>query len=220
MPVGILLDTKTFPETLPIFPLSSVLLLPGGELPLNIFEPRYLNLVQDALATRQRLMGIVMYREEAQRQLPRQEVYQIGCAGRITAFTEKADGRYLITLTGICRFHMEEEIPTIRKYRRIKPDWSAFHDDVIVNANVPFDRKRFLIALHSYSQAMDLQFDPDYLSKIPNFSLITFFAMNLPFSALDRQALLEAPTLEARAEILITLLEMETRSLDEAPKIH
>ena len=191
------------PQTLPIFPLNGVLLLPRGRLPLNIFEPRYLSMVQDALRT-DRLIGMIQPCGAGDPP----PVFSTGCAGRITSFTESEDGRYLITLTGVCRFTVEQELETARGYRRIVARWDKFRNDMEKMVSPDLDRPRLTALLQAYFHKQGLSVDWDTIKDAPDERLTTCLAMICPFEPNEKQALLEAPDLAARAEILLKLLQM------------
>ncbi|MBO6838541.1 MAG: LON peptidase substrate-binding domain-containing protein [Alphaproteobacteria bacterium] len=194
------------PSTLPVFPLTGVLLLPRGVLPLNIFEPRYLNMVQDALAA-DRLIGMTQPRDKAESgQEP--PIYPMGCAGRITAFEETDDGRFLISLKGVCRFRAGEEIPTTRGYRRVRPDWSDFEADLTVPEKQTVDRAALFKSLKAYFAAQGIEASWSALKETPDERLINSLAMICPFDPPEKQALLEAETLCDRAKVLTALVEM------------
>jgi Lon protease-like protein len=193
------------PEVLPVFPLQGALLLPGGRLPLNIFEPRYLNMVGDALA-RDRLIGMVQPCDEAVEQ-GAARIYETGCAGRITAFSEADDGRYLITLTGLIRFSVELELEPARGYRQIVPDFKRFRRDLEEDDGA-IDRERLLDALGAYFTCNSIEGDWDTIRQTPDERLVTSLAMICPFEPPEKQALLEAPTLPQRAETMTAILEM------------
>lgn len=193
------------PETIPVFPLTGVLLLPRGKLPLNIFEPRYLNMVQDALASN-RLIGMIQPRDGGMGNHP--PLYDIGCVGRITSFSETDDGRFLITLTGISRFRIAGEVPTTRGYRRIIADWSAFATDLDEDAPCDLDRTSLDGTLRAYFKQQGISANWDSIAQAPLDRLITSLAMICPFDAPEKQALLESPDLNARAKLLLALVEM------------
>lgn len=201
------LKFQDLPATLPIFPLPGVLLLPRGRLPLNIFEPRYLAMIQDALAG-DRLIGMVQPKPGATNDVGAAEIYPVGCAGRLSAFAETDDGRYLITLTGLCRFTVTEEIATMRGYRRVAADWSAYAQDMEPCCASGLDRERFEAALASYFRVNGMQADWDTIREAPDERLITSLAMICPFAPPEKQALLEAATLADRAQVITTLVEM------------
>lgn len=196
------------PDSLPIFPLNGVLLLPGGQLPLNIFEPRYLAMT-DAALRGVRLIGMVQPRE-----IPRTlsdddtvAVYDTGCAGRITHFEETGDGRYLITLTGVARFKIAEEQPLLNGYRRVRPDWT-YPKDKETSDCLGIDRSRLTRMLEAYFSLQGLECDWKAIDGAPDNRLITCLAMVCPFDAREKQALLEAECCKARATLFMTLLEM------------
>ena len=194
------------PSILPIFPLTGVLLLPRGRLPLNIFEPRYLAMTRDALAG-ERLIGMVQPSDpRAAGDSP--PVYPIGCAGRITSFSETDDGRFLITLTGISRFRFREELPLLEGYRRVVPEWREFARDLSSDDDPGFDRDRLLRGLRAYFQHHKIEADWDAITSVPGDRLVTSIAMICPFEPSEKQALLEAPDLDERARLLTAIVEM------------
>lgn len=196
----------TLPATLPIFPLPGVVLLPRGHLPLNIFEPRYLAMVDDALAG-ERMVGMVQPLD-VQSSHDDPPVYGTGCAGRITHFCETGDGRYLITLTGVSRFTVRGELATDRGYRRVLAGWDGFSGDLQTCLCGAFDRARLVAGLKAYFRVHGITADWAAIETSPEERLITSLAMICPFDATEKQALLEAPDLVERARLLITLVEM------------
>jgi len=194
------------PSILPIFPLTGVLLLPRGRLPLNIFEPRYLAMTRDALAG-ERLIGMVQP-SDPQAAGDNPPVYPTGCAGRITSFSETDDGRFLITLTGISRFHIREELPLLEGYRRVVPEWRDFAGDLAGDDEPSFDRERLLRGLRAYFQHHRIEADWDAITSVPGERLVTSIAMICPFEPSEKQALLEAPDLGERAQLLTAIVEM------------
>ena len=203
---------EELPPVLPIFPLTGVLLLPRGRLPLNIFEPRYLAMTRDALGG-ERLIGMVQPSEPQDDNRGRggaasPPIYPIGCAGRITSFSETDDGRYLLTLTGVSRFHIREELPVLNGYRRIVPDWAPFVRDRDIPTHPRFDRDRFLRGLRGFFTQHQIGADFEAIEKAPAEHLITSIAMLCPFAPSEKQALLEAADLDRRAELLTALIEM------------
>jgi len=193
------------PRSLPIFPLPGVLLLPGGRLPLNIFEPRYLALVRDALAG-DRLIGMIQPRESAA-DVGAAKVYGTGCAGRITAYSETPDGRNAITLTGVIRFACGDELPKIDGYRRVIADYSRFRGD-LAKDDSGIDRDRLVAALRPYFDATGIDVDWGSIKETNDEPLITSLAMICPFGGAEKQALLEAMTLRERVEALTTLMQL------------
>jgi uncharacterized protein len=198
-------ESRVLPDIIPIFPLTGVLLLPRGRLPLNIFEPRYLAMTRDALGG-ERLIGMIQPSDPGEGGM-NPAVYPIGCAGRITSFSETDDGRYLITLTGTSRFRIREELPLLSGYRRVVPDWSAFAGD-LDPAEPRFDRERLVRELKAYFAQRQIEADWSLIDKTPSEHLVSSIAMLCPFAPSEKQALLEAADLNARAELLTALVEM------------
>ena len=201
----------TLPEVLPIFPLTGVLLLPRGRLPLNIFEPRYLAMIHDALGG-DRLVGMIQpaepQRDGVGQGALNPPLYPIGCAGRITQFAETDDHRFLITLTGIARFRIVEELPLLSSYRRVIPDWRPFAEDLAATGDADLDRARLIRGLKGYFAQRQLSVDWNAIDKAPSDYLVTSIAMACPFAPSEKQALLEAADLGERARLLTTLVEM------------
>lgn len=207
---------EQLPDTLPIFPLSGVLLLPGGRLPLNIFEPRYLAMVFDALAGH-RMIGMVQPMQPggyAGDGLPteggRPDVHKVGCAGRIVSFNETEDGRLLLALAGVSRFEIVRELDMAQGgYRRVSSLFSPYcadldHDDEIVE----LDRERLMAALAAFFRGRNLSTDWDAVKQAADANLVTSLSMVLPFGPAEKQALLEAADSSARAKLLVAFLEM------------
>ena len=209
---------EDLPRVIPVFPLTGILLLPDGKLPLNIFEPRYLAMVRDALADEHRLIGMVQPREpdpsdnqgpaDMAAVLEQPAIYTTGCAGRITAFNESDDGRYMITLSGIIRFDVAEEMTLRDGYRRVLADYHRFRGDLSAQAESDINRDRLLGVVRQYFEQQDIKASWETVEATPNDRLVTSLAMTCPFGPNERQALLEANDLTARAEMVITLLEM------------
>jgi len=196
------------PPVLPIFPLSGALLLPGGKLPLNIFEPRYLALVENALGAG-RLIGMIQPSEEEEApEAEHRRLYKVGCVGRICAFSETDDGRYLITLKGVIRFRVGEELDDRGGYRLVRPDYTPYADDLAPPPQVKIDRRRLLAALSTVLSAHDMPLNAKALDHMDNTALMVTTAMVCPFDAREKQALIEAPTAQERADMLQALLEM------------
>jgi len=194
------------PATLPVFPLNGVLLLPNGRLPLNIFEARYLSMTDDALAS-DRLIGMIQPTAgHTNAQVP--ELYPTGCAGRITQFMETSDGRYSITLTGVARFDIGQEIDSMRGYRRVVPDWTRYRDDFEPAADPHFDRDHLLGVLKLYFSNNGIEADWEAIERTEGSRLITTLAMICPFDPPEKQALLLAEASEERAKTMIALMEM------------
>lgn len=214
---GATLRLADLPQTLPLFPLTGALLLPDGRLPLNVFEPRYLALIDDALAARDRLIGMIQPREPGSEGMTRGGVvppptplYSTGCAGRISSFSESGDGRYLITLTGVCRFNIVEELASTRGYRRVVPDFAPWQADLEPRSQArgTIDRDRLIQPLRVYFAAQNVTTDWDVVAQTPDDRLVTTLAMNCPFAPQEKQALLECRTLRELADAVTALIEM------------
>lgn len=204
------------PDTVPVFPLAAALLLPGGRLPLNIFEPRYLQMIDETFAAR-RLVGMIQPGfDGALREDGEPEIVNVGCIGRISSLAETGDGRYLIALQGVCRFRIVEELPVRTPYRqcRITP-FVADLDEDPTGAEV--DRAGLLRTFRSYLEANDLEADWESVSRADNAMLVNALSMMAPYGPAEKQALLEAPDLKTRAQTLIALTEMAVaRDSDDA----
>lgn len=207
-----LASAADLPETLPLFPLPGALLLPRARLPLNLFEPRYLAMLDDALKTEHRLVGMIQPQDDMGRSGVDQ-LHQIGCAGRIISFSETDDGRYLITLGGISRFRFVSKVDGFTPYIRGAVNWSPFEADL--NDEPPdedFDRTAFLKTLSRYFDAVNLSSDWESLSEADEELLINSLSMLCPFEPEEKQALLESPTLADRRQTLYTLMEFAVAS--------
>jgi len=207
---------EQLPDTLPIFPLSGVLLLPGGKLPINVFEPRYLAMVFDALAGH-RLIGMVQPVQPggyAGDGLPtddgRPKVHKVGCAGRIVSFNETEDGRLLLALSGVCRFEVGRELELAQGgYRRVSSIFSPFRADLEhADEMVELDRERLMAALAAFFRGKNLSTDWDAVKQAADGNLVTSLSMVLPFGPVEKEALLEAADTTARAKLLVAFLEM------------
>ena len=196
------------PSVLPLFPLSGALLLPRGQLPLNIFEPRYLSMIDDALKGH-RMIGMIQPDPQgAERPVP--PLFKVGCAGRITQFAESGDGRYIVSLTGVARFALGEEVEAITPYRQSRIDCSAFATDFQPRAGEErVDRDGVLKALRDFAEENNLQIDWDSIHQAPNEALVNALSMMGPFGPREKQALLEAEDLKNRAEVLVAITEIE-----------
>lgn len=193
------------PETIPVFPLEGALLLPGGKLPLRIFEPRYLEMTDDALAT-YRLIGMV---QPAPSGTDKPSLYSVGCVGRLTSWSETENNRYAIVLTGVCRFRLREEVSGPRLYRMVRADYADFLSDLDTDeGDADIDRARLAAGVKQFFgryQKTDLW---STISELPAGLLVNSLAMVCPFAPAEKQALLEAPTLTDRARLLLALIEM------------
>ncbi len=198
------------PEVLPVFPLPGALLLPRARLPLNIFEPRYLAMLDDTLKSEHRLIGMIQPLGDSS-QPPK--LHKIGCAGRVTSFSETEDGRYLIALSGVCRFRIEGEVDGFTPYRRVRPDWEDFEGDLDgPEQDRGFDREGFLALLKQYFEAANLSSDWGSLQDAPAEMLINSLSIMCPFSVEEKQALLETPRLGDRRDTLCALLRFAIAS--------
>jgi Lon protease-like protein len=201
--------TADLPQMIPVFPLDGALLLPGGDLPLQIFEPRYLNMIDDVMAG-DRIIGMIQTRPGGDRMRPK--LSDVGCAGRITSYAETSDGRYLITLTGVCRFDAGAELVIPTPYRQLRARYDRFEADLTEQGETPTPeaaRNRFAEALKRYLNRRELDIDWETAQTAPLEALVNSLAMGLPFEPAEKQALLEAPTLTGRFETLATLLEID-----------
>ncbi len=203
------------PNTLPIFPLTAAIVLPRTELPLNIFEPRYLNMVNDALGSH-RMIGMIQPDPQGDTE---SAVCSTGCAGRITQFRETADCRIEMVLTGVCRFDVAEELPTTRGYRLVVPDWSRFerdyadHDDEVRDLH-----DQFIRTLQRYFDVKELEADMPMLERLPTARLMDSLIMALPLSAAEKQMLLESVGAEHRLRHFIGLLDGDLELPDTATR--
>jgi uncharacterized protein len=197
------------PGTIPVFPLCGALLLPRGQMPLNIFEPRYLEMVDDALRDSRRLIGMIQPDLTHPGTEDRPNLYKIGCVGRITQFAETGDSRYLLQLTGVARFRIVEELAVATAYRQCRVDFTAFVDDFTARKGEErVDRKAVLAALTSFLKANNLKADWQGIENAPNEALVNALAMMSPYDPAEKQAMLEAPDLKTRAEILVAVTEI------------
>jgi Lon protease-like protein len=203
------------PEVIPVFPLPGALLLPRGQMPLNIFEQRYLAMVDDSLRDGHRLIGMIQpdpsHQDAAQPGADdKPALFKVGCVGRITQIAESGDGRYLLQLTGIARFRVEEELKVATAYRQCRVTYHPFADDFIARkGEEEVDRKAVLEALTAFLKANNLKTDWQGVESAPNEALVNALAMMSPYGTAEKQALLEAPDLKSRAEILVAVTEME-----------
>lgn len=201
--------TDELPDVIPVFPLRAALLLPRGEMPLNIFEPRYLAMIEDAIRGH-RIIGMIQPEPESGEDDERPPLVKIGCAGRLTAMGETGDGRYLITLTGVARFRIAEELGVTTPYRQARVGYDEFVVDLAPGEGQDaVDRDALLKTLKDYLTANSLEADWDGIRRAPNEALVNALAMMSPFGPREKQALLEAPDLKSRAEILVAVTEMD-----------
>lgn len=197
--------TDELPQVIPVFPLDTAVLLPRGRLPLNIFEPRYLNMVDDAMAG-DRIIGMVQTTGGAR---AHPALARVGCAGRVTSFAETQDGRYLITLSGVCRFALGQELAAPTPYRQVRADYGPFADDLKPPEDIEFEREPLLGALRAFLQRRGMDIEWDAARQAPADALITSLCMALPFEVAEKQALVEAHTLADRVAALSALLQID-----------
>jgi Lon protease-like protein len=198
---------EDLPQVIPLFPLDGALLLPHASRPFNIFEPRYLNMLDDVMAA-ERVLGMVQTVPGGTTERPK--LARVGCAGRVSSFGETPDGRYLITLTGLCRFRLLDELSAPTPYRQARVDFPAYAGDLKpLPADAGADRDRLMDALTPYLDHRGLRVDWGPLSDAPIAQLVNSLAMALPFDHAEQQALLEAKDLDARRQTLIALLEID-----------
>ena len=210
---------QDLPLVIPVFPLDGALLLPHAQLPLQIFEPRYITMVDEVMAG-ERIIGMVQTRPGGDPERP--ALLPVGCAGKITTFSETNDGRYLVTLTGLSRFLIKEELTVPTAYRQAHVDFIAFQSDLQPpkGDDDGFDRLRLLSALKSYLERRSLDVDWETAKAAPAEALVNSLAMALPFDPAEKQALLEAPRLHERRETLVALMEIDARATDEEDAPH
>jgi uncharacterized protein len=200
---------EDLPETLPLFPLPGALLLPRGQIPLNIFEPRYLAMVDAAMASH-RMIGMIQPDPARMPDIGLPSLYGTGCAGRITQLAETGDGRYLIQLSGVARFRLTGELPVTGLFRQGRVDFTRFAADLDPRRGEEFvDRNAVVAALRAFSAANQVEIDWNSVDEAANEALVNALSMMAPYGAAEKQALLEAVDLKARAEMLVALTEIE-----------
>ncbi len=203
------------PEIIPVFPLPGALLLPRGQMPLNIFEPRYLAMIDDALKT-SRLIGMVQPEVDQSPRTRPSGLFDVGCVGRITQFAETGDNRYVISLTGVARFKVKEELTVVTPYRQCLVTFEPFISDFIARAGEDeVDRPAVLSSLKNFVEANQLQIDWKGISAASNEALVNALCMMAPFGPREKQALLEASDLKKRAELLVAITEIELARRDD-----
>ena len=210
-------NAEELPEIVPVFPLPGALLLPRGQLPLNIFEPRYMSMIDDALKSH-RLIGIIQPQSGESAAARQPALERVGCLGRITQIAETGDKRYMLSLTGVARFRVVEELTVMTPYRQVRADYGDFATDFVPRAGEKeVDRDAVLDALRRFAEASGLKIDWDGIDQAPNEALVNALAMMSPFGPREKQALLEAPDIKARAAVLIAATEMELARGSDAP---
>jgi Lon protease-like protein len=198
------------PEVIPVFPLPGALLLPRGQMPLNIFEQRYLSMVDDAFRDGHRLIGMIQPDVTHSPDDDRPVLFQIGCVGRITQLAETGDGRYILELTGVSRFKVVEEMTVLTAYRQCKVNYFPFIDDFTARKGEgAVDREALLAVLSDFLKANNLKVDWEGIESAPNEALVNALAMMSPYGPAEKQAMLEAPDLKTRAEILIAITQID-----------
>jgi Lon protease-like protein len=203
------------PEVIPVFPLPGALLLPRGTMPLNIFEPRYLAMIDDSLRDGHRLIGMIQPDATHSGDADKPVLYKVGCAGRITQLAESGDGRYLLELTGVARFRVEQELKVKTPYRQCRVTFAPFVDDFVARkGEEQVDRAAVLGALRDFLKANKLNADWEDIDKAPNEALVNALSMMSPYRSADKQALLEAPDLKTRAEVLVALTKIELAKMN------
>ena len=197
--------TFSLPDTIPVFPLSGALLLPGGRLPLRVFEPRYVQMTDDVLRGN-RLIGII---QPVTQEGPAPRLYSIGCVGRLCAWSEAGDGRYSIALAGMSRFRVEQELQSARQYRIVKADYTGFAEDLLPDhAGDVIDRQQLGVRIRQYFARQQMENLWPSVQDFPGDMLVNSLSMVCPFPPAEKQALLEAATVADRAAMLMTLIDM------------
>lgn len=208
---------NNLPQTLAIFPLAKAVLLPRQILPLNIFEPRYLAMVEDALKS-DRHIGMIQPQPGNAGASP-ETVYGTGCAGRITAFQETDDGRILINLKGVCRFRVVEELSEEKGYRRVRPDWRSYRSDLDDPGDMTMDIRQLESTLRTYLERHNLQASWEIMRDLPAAQLVDFLTMHLPLAVEAKQTLVETPNVADRSQLLLSLLQADGNDDQETRRV-
>ena len=206
---------EKLPKNIPLFPLPGALLLPNSRLPLNIFEPRYIRMVEDTLATKHRLIGMIQPIKLGSGNNPngKNKYQKVGCAGRIVSFTETEDGRYLITLEGVSRFKFRKEMEDQKPYILSEIDWDFYSNDLVPFEGInSFDRNGFLEILKKYLDSAQIASDWEVLKKAREEVLVNSLSMLCPFEPEEKQVLLEAETIVKRLDVLVTLMKLSSEN--------
>lgn len=203
------------PEEIPIFPLAGAVVMPGVQLPLNIFEPRYLQMVKDVLAT-DHLIGMIQPTTDSDRDR-NPPIQRVGCAGRITSYSETSDGRIVLVLTGICRFQVSEELSDRDGYRRVRPDWERFTRDFHEQESKLADRDEFITSLRAFCGLRNVEVPWDDIDKMSDNDLINLLCAHLPLASADKQALVETVDLAERAYLMRGLMDMASVAEAQGP---
>lgn len=204
--IGRYKTTSDLPKSIPLFPLSGALLLPRSDLPLNIFEPRYVVMIEEAMAAN-RIIGIIQPDQNDEGEKPKLE--RVGCAGRITSYSEADDGRLHVTITGICRFIVKRELSVETSYRQAQVDFKSFAADLVIGTGAPsVNREQLLEAFRQYLEANNMTTNWDDVNSVGTEALVNTLSLLAPYPPRDKQALLEAPDLKSRADVLVALTEL------------
>lgn len=215
-------NTGDLPSVIPIFPLAGALLLPRGQLPLNIFEPRYLAMIDDALRDGHRLIGMIQPDGITEAPRVKPSLFKVGCVGRITQLAESGDGRYIIELTGVTRFRIDAELDVKTDYRQCRVTYTTFADDLVARKGEDaVNREALLRALTDFMNANQMTADWDDIGEAPTEALVNGLSMMSPYGPAEKQALLEAPDLKTRAELLVAITEIELakKNLEGEPQL-
>lgn len=211
-------DIAQLPPTIPVFPLGRALLLPRVQLPLNIFEPRYLDMVNDAMASH-RIIGMIQPNSPAgiaaqDDRAAKPELYTVGCAGRMVSFNETRDNRILVALSGVCRFRISQELDVTTAYRKVEADYTPYADDLTEgNGESLVTREGLIETVRRYCKTASVEMDWDAITQTPTELLVNSFCMMSPYGPDEKQAMLEAVSLEERNQMLIALTEMALAEL-------
>jgi uncharacterized protein len=211
-------DATELPATLPVFPIAGALLLPRRPIQLTVFEPRYLTMLDDALSG-ERLIGLIQPKAGDDAVGPSPELCEIGCVGRIVQYAEIGDGRCFLSLMGVTRFRVAEEMSTLTPYRIVRADYAPFSLDFVEGAGESdVDREALIAALRDFAKANDLKIDWDDIRKASNETLVNSLAIMSPYGAREKQAMLEATDLKTRADILVAIAQFDLSGASESPR--
>jgi uncharacterized protein len=208
-------EPADLPKTIPLFPLAGALLLPRTDLPLNIFEPRYLLMIEQAMKS-ERVIGIIQPQDSSDNAKPALE--SVGCAGRITSYSETDDGRLFVTITGVCRFTILVEVETSAPYRQANVDYRPYAVDFVSETGArSVNRDQLIKAFRQYLEANDMSADWNEVEAVSTEVLVNTLSLLAPYPARDKQALLEAPDLKSRADVLVALTELALAKSSSGP---
>ncbi|MBM09189.1 MAG: peptidase S16 [Magnetovibrio sp.] len=201
-------ELEHLPNQIPIFPLTGVLLLPGGKLPLHIFEPRYIKMVESALGSGRWFGMIQPYQGNRETVSDNHPLFDTGCLGRIKTFSETDDGRYLLTVIGVCRFKIKKELPKTSSFRKVIPNYEKFARDLESQKLTTSERKRLSHTIQQYFKERGHEIDWESIKQTPDEMFVASIAMACPFNPTEKQALMEAPDLSALTACLIAILKI------------